>query len=63
MVYGTAVLAHAVVGQVVHRNRPPAADWLALTDAADCCVTPVLRLDEVTAHPWFTGSQACGGPR
>ncbi|HEX7638350.1 MAG TPA: CoA transferase, partial [Burkholderiaceae bacterium] len=41
----------------------PAADWLALTDAADCCVTPVLRLDEVTAHPWFTGSQACGGPR
>jgi undecaprenyl-diphosphatase len=28
VVYGTAVLAHAVVGQVVHRNRPPAADWL-----------------------------------
>jgi membrane protein DedA with SNARE-associated domain/membrane-associated phospholipid phosphatase len=28
-VYGTAVLAHAVVGQVVHRNRPPATDWLA----------------------------------
>jgi crotonobetainyl-CoA:carnitine CoA-transferase CaiB-like acyl-CoA transferase len=31
------------------------ADWLALTDPADCCVTPVLRLDEVEAHPWFRG--------
>ena len=32
-----------------------AAEWLALTDPADCCVTPVLRLDEVPAHPWFDG--------
>jgi crotonobetainyl-CoA:carnitine CoA-transferase CaiB-like acyl-CoA transferase len=29
------------------------AEWLALTDPADCCVTPVLRLDEVAAHAWF----------
>jgi crotonobetainyl-CoA:carnitine CoA-transferase CaiB-like acyl-CoA transferase len=27
--------------------------WLALTDPADCCVTPVLSLDEVPQHPWF----------
>jgi crotonobetainyl-CoA:carnitine CoA-transferase CaiB-like acyl-CoA transferase len=30
-------------------------EWLALTDPADCCVTPVLRLDEVRSHAWFTG--------
>jgi crotonobetainyl-CoA:carnitine CoA-transferase CaiB-like acyl-CoA transferase len=30
-------------------------EWLALTDPADCCVTPVLRLDEVESHAWFTG--------
>jgi crotonobetainyl-CoA:carnitine CoA-transferase CaiB-like acyl-CoA transferase len=30
-------------------------EWLALTDPVDCCVTPVLRLDEVTSHAWFTG--------
>ena len=29
VVYGTAVLLHAVVGQLVHRLRPPAADWAA----------------------------------
>jgi alpha-methylacyl-CoA racemase len=29
--------------------------WLALTDPADCCVTPVLGLDEVPTHPWFAG--------
>ncbi|EON22052.1 dolichyl-phosphate beta-D-mannosyltransferase [Nocardioides sp. CF8] len=29
VVYGTAVLLHAVVGQLVHRHRPPATDWLA----------------------------------
>jgi undecaprenyl-diphosphatase len=28
-VYGAAVVAHAVVGQLVHRTRPPAADWVA----------------------------------
>jgi undecaprenyl-diphosphatase len=28
VVYGTAVFLHAVVGQVVHRSRPPATDWL-----------------------------------
>jgi crotonobetainyl-CoA:carnitine CoA-transferase CaiB-like acyl-CoA transferase len=33
----------------------PAGDWLAMTDPADCCVTPVLRLDEVRSHPWFDG--------
>jgi crotonobetainyl-CoA:carnitine CoA-transferase CaiB-like acyl-CoA transferase len=30
-------------------------EWLALTDPVDCCVTPVLRLDEVTSHAWFAG--------
>ena len=29
-------------------------DWLARTDPADCCVTPVLLVDEVSSHPWFT---------
>lgn len=33
----------------------PLAHWVPLFDAADCCVTPVLRLDEVPQHPWFTG--------
>ncbi len=28
-VYGTAVVLHAIVGQLAHRDRPPAADWLA----------------------------------
>jgi undecaprenyl-diphosphatase len=28
-VYGTAVAAHAVVGPLVHRTRPPVGDWLA----------------------------------
>jgi crotonobetainyl-CoA:carnitine CoA-transferase CaiB-like acyl-CoA transferase len=34
----------------------PLAHWLALTDPVDCCVTPVLRIDEVESHPWFAGS-------
>lgn len=34
----------------------PLAHWVPLFDAADCCVTPVLRLEEVTAHPWFAGA-------
>ncbi|GAA2142601.1 hypothetical protein GCM10009844_13940 [Nocardioides koreensis] len=29
IVYGAALLARAVVGEAVHRHRPPAADWLA----------------------------------
>lgn len=29
VVYGTAVILHAVVAQLVHRQRPPAADWLS----------------------------------
>jgi crotonobetainyl-CoA:carnitine CoA-transferase CaiB-like acyl-CoA transferase len=36
-----------------HLATRTVADWLAVTDPADCCVTPVLRLDEVAAHPWF----------
>jgi crotonobetainyl-CoA:carnitine CoA-transferase CaiB-like acyl-CoA transferase len=32
------------------------AQWLALTDPADCCVTPVLSLDEVPAHAWFSAA-------
>lgn len=33
----------------------PLAHWLALLEPADCCVTPVLRLDEAQAHPLFAG--------
>ena len=29
----------------------PQADWVALFDAVDCCVTPVLSLDEALEHP------------
>jgi undecaprenyl-diphosphatase len=29
VVYGAAVILHAVVAQLVHRPRPPAADWLS----------------------------------
>jgi len=29
------------------------AQWLEVLDPADCCVTPVLRLDEVPSHPWM----------
>jgi alpha-methylacyl-CoA racemase len=28
------------------------AQWLEVLDPADCCVTPVLRLDEVAEHAW-----------
>ena len=31
----------------------PLAHWVALLEGADCCVTPVLRLDEARAHPIF----------
>lgn len=31
----------------------PSSHWLSLLEPADCCVTPVLRLDEVDAHPLF----------
>lgn len=30
------------------------AHWLALLDPVDCCVTPVLRLDEAQRHPLFS---------
>ena len=29
--------------------------WVGLLDAVDCCVTPVLRLDEARGHPLFAG--------
>ncbi len=29
----------------------PLAHWQAIVSVADCCVTPVLRIDEVVAHP------------
>jgi alpha-methylacyl-CoA racemase len=29
------------------------AHWLALLEGVDCCVTPVLRLDEAQQHPLF----------
>jgi alpha-methylacyl-CoA racemase len=27
------------------------AHWIARFESVDCCVTPVLRLDEALAHP------------
>jgi alpha-methylacyl-CoA racemase len=36
----------------------PRADWLALLDGVDVCVTPVLDLDELADHPHV---QARGG--
>jgi crotonobetainyl-CoA:carnitine CoA-transferase CaiB-like acyl-CoA transferase len=32
-------------------RRQPLAHWSALFEHADCCVTPVLRLEETLAHP------------
>jgi crotonobetainyl-CoA:carnitine CoA-transferase CaiB-like acyl-CoA transferase len=39
-----AELASVIAGQ-------PLAHWEAVFAAADCCVTPILRLDEAMAHP------------
>ena len=33
------------------------AHWTGLFDAADCCVTPILRMDEAMDHPLFIGRQ------
>lgn len=35
----------------------PMAHWAALFEPVDACVTPVLRLDELAAHPLHVGSQ------
>lgn len=44
--------ALALRGQLVqHFKREPLAHWVALFEGVDCCVTPVLRLDEALAHP------------
>ena len=32
-------------------RREPLAHWVAHFEGVDCCVTPVLRLDEALAHP------------
>jgi crotonobetainyl-CoA:carnitine CoA-transferase CaiB-like acyl-CoA transferase len=29
----------------------PLAHWVSLFENVDCCVTPVLRLDEALVHP------------
>ena len=34
-------------------RQRPMGEWAAIADRHDCCVTPVLRLDEVPAHPWM----------
>jgi crotonobetainyl-CoA:carnitine CoA-transferase CaiB-like acyl-CoA transferase len=36
-----------------HLVRQPLAHWVQVLDAADCCVTPVLRLDEAMGHELF----------
>lgn len=30
--------------------------WVSMFDAVDCCVTPVLRPEEVSRHPWFNNA-------
>jgi crotonobetainyl-CoA:carnitine CoA-transferase CaiB-like acyl-CoA transferase len=37
-------------------SAQPLAHWLAVFDAVDCCVTPVLRLDEAQCHPLFAAA-------
>lgn len=44
-----AVALRAQLGQ--HFKTQPLAHWVALFDGVDCCVTPVLRLDEALLHP------------
>jgi crotonobetainyl-CoA:carnitine CoA-transferase CaiB-like acyl-CoA transferase len=34
----------------------PLVHWVTLLDSVDCCVTPVLVLDEAQRHPLFAGS-------
>jgi crotonobetainyl-CoA:carnitine CoA-transferase CaiB-like acyl-CoA transferase len=46
-----AVALRAELGAVIAQH--PLAHWEPLFEAADCCVTPVLRLEEVPRHPWF----------
>ena len=36
----------------------PLAHWTQRLDGVDCCVTPVLRLDEAQAHPLFHDASA-----
>lgn len=37
------------------------AEWNALFEPADCCVTPVLRMDEAMRHPLFAGPERAAG--
>jgi crotonobetainyl-CoA:carnitine CoA-transferase CaiB-like acyl-CoA transferase len=34
-------------------ERRSLAEWMAVFEPVDCCVTPVLHLDEVAQHPWL----------
>ena len=43
------------VHAVVVPGTKTMAEWAALLDGPETCVTPVLRLDEVDAHPVFAG--------
>lgn len=44
-----AMILHAELMQLF--KSQPLSHWVALFDGVDCCVTPVLRLDEALAHP------------
>jgi crotonobetainyl-CoA:carnitine CoA-transferase CaiB-like acyl-CoA transferase len=46
-----AMALRAEVGALFEQQ--PLAQWLELLDPVDCCVTPVLRLDEAQRHPLF----------
>lgn len=48
---GAALALRAELGAVFAAET--LAHWVALLDPVDCCVTPVLRLDEARQHPIF----------
>lgn len=49
-----ALALEAAVAEVFARQTQ--AHWTERFDAADCCVTPILRMDEAMRHPLFTAA-------
>ncbi|MEY2593855.1 MAG: hypothetical protein RI972_1544 [Pseudomonadota bacterium] len=54
---GSAAAAHTRALMAEHLAQRPMAEWAAIADRVDCCVTPVLRLNEVPGHPWMQGGR------
>ena len=51
---GRTLALEAAVSEVFARHTQ--AHWTERFDAADCCVTPILRMDEAMHHPLFTAA-------